>query len=75
LVIYVIFLINKIYIIYFLAIAEGRGLARGEIGITSVDLMSPIIILSQFSDSQTYAKLLTKINALNPTEVNTKYSI
>lgn len=63
----VIFSENFIYI--FKAIAEGRGLARGEIGIASVDLMSSTIILSQFSDSQAYGKLLTKINALNPVEV------
>jgi hypothetical protein len=30
-----------------LAIVEGRGLARGEIGISSIDLKKPELILSQ----------------------------
>ena len=30
-----------------LAIVEGRGLARGEIGMASIDLKNPVIILSQ----------------------------
>ena len=30
-----------------LAIVEGRGLARGEIGMASIDLKNPVLILSQ----------------------------
>ena len=36
------------------AIVEGRGLARGEIGMASMDLKCPELVLSQFSDMQTY---------------------
>uniref|UniRef100_A0A2K6GWV1 MutS homolog 4 n=1 Tax=Propithecus coquereli TaxID=379532 RepID=A0A2K6GWV1_PROCO len=38
------------------AVVEGRGLARGEIGMASIDLKSPQVILSQFADNTTYAK-------------------
>ncbi|EHB01778.1 MutS protein-like protein 4 [Heterocephalus glaber] len=38
------------------AVVEGRGLARGEIGMASIDLKCPQIILSQFADNTTYAK-------------------
>lgn len=39
------------------AVVEGRGLARGEIGMASIDLKSPQILLSQFADNTTYAKV------------------
>ena len=39
------------------AVVEGRGLARGEIGMASIDLKSPQIVLSQFADNTTYAKV------------------
>lgn len=39
------------------AVVEGRGHARGEIGMASIDLRSPQIILSQFADNTTYAKV------------------
>lgn len=39
------------------AVVEGRGLARGEIGMASIDLKSPQIMLSQFADNTTYAKV------------------
>ncbi|XP_055959284.1 mutS protein homolog 4 [Patella vulgata] len=52
-----------------MAIVEGRGVARGEIGMTSLDLKSPTLILSQFSDSQTYVKTLTKLQTLQPLEI------
>ncbi|XP_045147672.1 mutS protein homolog 4 [Echinops telfairi] len=37
-------------------VVEGRGLARGEVGMASIDLKNPQIILSQFADNTTYAK-------------------
>lgn len=37
----------KINIHCFKAIVEGRGLARGEIGMASIDLKRPELILSQ----------------------------
>ncbi|MEJ1276866.1 mutS homolog 4 [Cricetulus griseus] len=49
------------------AVVEGRGLARGEIGMASIDLKSPQIILSQFADNTTYAK------NVNFTTVQRKY--
>ncbi len=51
------------------AIVEGRGLAKGEIGLACYNLSSPILTLYQFSDSQTYGKIITKLNALDPLEV------
>ncbi|KAG9336429.1 hypothetical protein JZ751_002776, partial [Albula glossodonta] len=37
-------------------VVEGRGLARGEIGMASIDLKFPELVLSQFADTGTYAK-------------------
>ncbi|XP_067119866.1 mutS protein homolog 4-like [Centruroides vittatus] len=51
------------------AIVEGRGIGRGEIGIASLDLKNPVIYLSQFADSQTYMKMISKLNILNPIEI------
>ncbi|XP_019848959.1 PREDICTED: mutS protein homolog 4 isoform X2 [Amphimedon queenslandica] len=51
------------------AIVEGRGHARGEIGMASIDLKNPELILSQFPDRQTYVKVLTKLEVLNPIEI------
>lgn len=39
------------------ALVEGRGLARGEIGMASVNLKCPELVLSQFADTGTYAKV------------------
>lgn len=39
------------------AVVEGRGLARGEVGMASIDLKNPEMILSQFADNTTYAKV------------------
>ncbi|XP_072181746.1 mutS protein homolog 4-like [Diadema setosum] len=51
------------------AIVEGRGIAQGEIGMASIDLKQPMLILSQFSDSQTYVKVTTKLQVLQPVEI------
>jgi DNA mismatch repair protein MSH4 len=51
------------------AIVEGRGLAKGEVGMASIDLKQPVLILSQFADTQTYAKLMTRLHVLHPVEV------
>ena len=40
------------------AVVEGRGLARGEIGIASLNLKCPELILSQFADTGAYAKVM-----------------
>ncbi|XP_053610160.1 mutS protein homolog 4-like [Plodia interpunctella] len=52
-----------------LAISEGRGMARGEIGIAAVDLRHPHLVLCQFSDTLLYTHTLTKINYFNPVEI------
>ncbi|XP_065888856.1 mutS protein homolog 4-like isoform X2 [Dysidea avara] len=51
------------------AIVEGRGLARGEIGMASIDLKNPVLVLSQFPDTQTYVKVVTKLHVLQPLEI------
>lgn len=43
------------------ALVEGRGLARGEIGMASVNLKCPELVLSQFADTGTYAKVASKL--------------
>ncbi|XP_045516857.1 mutS protein homolog 4-like [Pieris brassicae] len=52
-----------------LAISEGRGKARGEIGMAAVDLRHPHLVLCQFSDTLLYTHTLTKINYFNPVEI------
>ncbi|XP_026739194.1 mutS protein homolog 4-like isoform X2 [Trichoplusia ni] len=52
-----------------LAISEGRGMARGEIGIAAIDLRHPHLVLCQFSDTLLYTHTLTKINFFNPIEI------
>lgn len=54
-----------------IAIVEGRGMARGEIGLASIDLRSPTLNLSQFSDTQTYVQTMTKLHRCQPVEVTT----
>uniref|UniRef100_A0A3Q3E6L5 MutS homolog 4 n=1 Tax=Labrus bergylta TaxID=56723 RepID=A0A3Q3E6L5_9LABR len=51
------------------AVVEGRGLARGEIGMASLNLKCPELVLSQFADTGTYAKVITKIHISVPLEI------
>ncbi|CAG4971257.1 unnamed protein product [Colias eurytheme] len=51
------------------AISEGRGMARGEIGMAAIDLRHPNLILCQFSDTLLYTHTMTKINFFNPVEI------
>uniref|UniRef100_A0A8C9VKC9 MutS homolog 4 n=1 Tax=Scleropages formosus TaxID=113540 RepID=A0A8C9VKC9_SCLFO len=51
------------------AVVEGRGLARGEIGMASINLKFPELVLSQFADTGTYAKVITRLHILNPLEI------
>uniref|UniRef100_A0A8B9LTZ0 MutS homolog 4 n=1 Tax=Astyanax mexicanus TaxID=7994 RepID=A0A8B9LTZ0_ASTMX len=51
------------------AVVEGRGLARGEIGLSSINMKSPELVLSQFADTGTYAKVITKLHILMPLEI------
>ena len=50
------------------AVVEGRGLARGEIGMASIDLKCPVLTMSQFSDTRQYVKTMTKLQILKPLE-------
>ncbi|NXD17225.1 MSH4 protein, partial [Nothocercus nigrocapillus] len=57
------------------AVVEGRGLARGEVGMASIDLKNPEVILSQFADNTTYAKVnlcryIALINIVNRKVLN-----
>jgi DNA mismatch repair protein MSH4 len=49
---------------------EGRDNARGEVGVASIDIERPEVILSQFPDSSTHIKTITKLQILEPLEVN-----
>ncbi|XP_073725656.1 mutS protein homolog 4-like isoform X1 [Misgurnus anguillicaudatus] len=51
------------------AVVEGRGLARGEIGMASINMKCPELVLSQFADTGTYAKVITKLHNLMPLEI------
>lgn len=46
------------------ALVEGRGLARGEIGMASLNLRCPELVLSQFADTGTYAKVTNALYSL-----------
>ncbi|KAG8437188.1 hypothetical protein GDO86_008035, partial [Hymenochirus boettgeri] len=51
------------------SVVEGRGLARGEIGLASLDLKNPEVVLSQFADNTIYVKVITKLKILTPREI------
>lgn len=52
-----------------IAIVEGRGLAKGEVGMASIDIEHPELVLTQFQDSASYSRLRTKLQIANPVEV------
>ncbi|RWS03284.1 mutS protein 4-like protein [Dinothrombium tinctorium] len=54
---------------YVLSVVEGRGLAKGEIGVAAIDLIGNTLVLSQFSDAASYSRLLTKLDIFNPIEL------
>lgn len=49
---------------------EGRGQARGEVGMAGMDPRRPLLVLCQISDGQRYLNSLTKMNVFELTEVN-----
>ncbi|CAG7821651.1 unnamed protein product [Allacma fusca] len=51
------------------AIVEGRGQARGEVGMSCMGIGSANLILSEFSDDQNYTKMLSKLNILQPSKI------
>lgn len=52
-----------------LALTEGRGHARGEVGIAALDIHSPKLVLCQLSDNLHYSDTLSKIQILNPAKI------
>ena len=52
-----------------MALSEGRGHARGEIGIAALDINSPVLIICQISDNLQYSDALSKIQVLNPVKI------
>ncbi|CAB4061566.1 MSH4 [Lepeophtheirus salmonis] len=50
-------------------IIEGRGGAKGEIGIASISTSIPILVLSQITDSASYVKTLSKLIPLDLDEL------
>ncbi|OUC46191.1 MutS domain V protein [Trichinella nativa] len=52
-----------------IALTQGRGLAKGEIGIAYMDLLLPELCLTQFSDNASYAELKIKLEILNPAAI------
>lgn len=51
------------------AIVEGRGEARGEIGIAGMDVRYSELVLYQFVDSTAYNQLRLRLQILDPIEV------
>ncbi|XP_042202995.1 mutS protein homolog 4-like [Homarus americanus] len=51
------------------AVVEGRGQARREVGVAAIDLRCPQLSLAQFSDTHTYTRTITKLSILNPLEI------
>lgn len=52
-----------------LAVVEGRGNARGEIGLASMDALCSELSLSQFIDTASYTRLRIQLQVLDPVEV------
>ncbi|VDO93038.1 unnamed protein product [Soboliphyme baturini] len=52
-----------------MSVVEGRGHAKGEIGMAYIDLYHPELGLVQFSDTAAYSKLRIKLQAINPVEL------
>lgn len=55
--------------IFVLALTEGRGEARCEVGMAAICISRPHLILCQISDTHNYINALTKINIFEPSEV------
>lgn len=52
-----------------LAITEGRGHAKGEVGMAAIDVSSPKLVLCQISDNLLYSDSLTKIQIMDPSVI------
>ncbi|KAM7284540.1 mutS protein homolog 4 [Ixodes scapularis] len=51
------------------ALVEGRGVARGEVGLASFDLRCPTLVVAQFQDDQNYTNTLMRLQILEPKEL------
>ncbi len=52
------------------ALMEGRGAAKGEVGMAAIRLDDPTLVLCQLADSRTsYSRTLAKLAMLNPVEI------
>ncbi|RWS28022.1 mutS protein 4-like isoform X1 [Leptotrombidium deliense] len=51
------------------AVVEGRGIAKGEIGLAFFNLNGNSLVLSQFSDDYTYHRLMAKLDIYDPVEI------
>lgn len=49
-----------------MAIVEGYGASKGQIGCAVMDLDTPGLFLSGFSDNQLYSRLVQKVQTHNP---------
>lgn len=54
---------------FIVAIVEGRGNARGEVGMAAVNLEYPELLVYQFPDNNSYTRLMTKLCVLRPMEI------
>lgn len=52
-----------------MSIVEGRGKAKGEIGLAYIDLSSPILYLAQFMDNCSFDSLKMKCHVCSPAEI------
>lgn len=52
-----------------MSITEGRGKAKGEIGLSYIDLNSPTLYLAQFMDNCSFDALRMKCNVCSPNEI------
>uniref|UniRef100_A0A915A031 DNA mismatch repair protein MutS core domain-containing protein n=1 Tax=Parascaris univalens TaxID=6257 RepID=A0A915A031_PARUN len=51
------------------SVVEGRGNARGEVGLASMDALCSELSLSQFIDTASYTRLRIQLQVLDPVEV------
>lgn len=52
-----------------MALVEGRGRARGEVGMAALDLHKPVVELAQFSDSAAYGHTFAKLQLHEPRDI------
>lgn len=58
-----------LHLYVFSAVVEGRGSARGEIGLASIDALCSELHLWEFIDSASYARLRIQFQIQEPVEV------